>query len=250
MTDNNLDQNISSLRDKLNKLNNMAAAASKMPATVLSPEKSVHLFSANVSSVAHENVVVNDDKPPPVSYASVLNPKVTARKANFRTLSVDNVVDGVDLLIPLTSVLEANKRFSNSLYGYFLGDRLAYPVVENYVKSSWAQFGLKKVMMNNAGFFFFQFDSKNGLEQVLEKGPWMIRSTPIFLNEWSPNVCLTKQELSTVPVWVKLYDVPLAAYTEDGLSLLATKLGKPIMLDSYSSHMCLNSWGKHSFARH
>ena len=68
----------------------------------------------------------------------------------------------MDLLIPLTSVLEVNKRFSNSLYGYFLGDRLAYPVVENYVKNSWAQFGLKKVMMNNAGFFFFNLIQKMG----------------------------------------------------------------------------------------
>jgi len=43
--------------------------------------------------------------------------------------------------------------------------------------------------------------------------------------------------------------VPIAAFSEDGLSLIATKLGKPIMLDSYTSSMCLDSWGRSSYAR-
>nr|XP_043611677.1 uncharacterized protein LOC122583323 [Erigeron canadensis] len=126
---------------------------------------------------------------------------------------------------------------------------MAFPVVEMYVKNAWAKFGLKKVMMNTSGFFFFQFESKEGMLQVLEKGPWMIRSIPIFLNEWNPNVSLAKVDMTNVPVRVKLYDVPLAAYTEDGLSMLASKLGQPILLDTYTSHMCVNSWGRHSYAR-
>nr|XP_043613031.1 uncharacterized protein LOC122585002 [Erigeron canadensis] len=72
---------------------------------------------------------------------------------------------------------------------------------------------------------------------------------PIFLSEWTSNVGLTKQDLSTVSVWVKLYDVPLVAYSKDGLSLIASTLGKPLLLDAYTSQMCLNSWGRHSYAR-
>ncbi|GJT75091.1 hypothetical protein Tco_1041816 [Tanacetum coccineum] len=34
---------------------------------------------------------------------------------------------------------------------------------------------LKKIMMNNKGFFFFKFDSRAGLEAVLEGGPWLIQ---------------------------------------------------------------------------
>ncbi|GKE17832.1 hypothetical protein Tco_1425409, partial [Tanacetum coccineum] len=36
---------------------------------------------------------------------------------------------------------------------------------------------------------------------------------------------------------------------EDGISLIATKLGKPIMLDAYTNTMCLESWGRSSYAR-
>nr|GEW41440.1 hypothetical protein [Tanacetum cinerariifolium] len=33
------------------------------------------------------------------------------------------------------------------------------------------------------------------------------------------------------------------AFSEDGLSAIATKLGTPLMLDSYTSDMCMQSWG-------
>ncbi|GKB30576.1 hypothetical protein Tco_0869977 [Tanacetum coccineum] len=68
-------------------------------------------------------------------------------------------------------------------------------------------------MMNTKGFFFFKFDSRSGLEAVLEGDPWLI------------------------------------LFEEDGISLIATFIGKPIMLDSYTSSMCNDSWGRSSFAR-
>ncbi|GKC57375.1 cytokinin dehydrogenase 3-like protein, partial [Tanacetum coccineum] len=51
------------------------------------------------------------------------------------------------------------------------------------------------------------------------------------------------EDVSTVPVWVKLHGVPVTACSEDGLSAIATKLGTPLMLDSYTSDMCMQSWG-------
>ncbi|GJX51241.1 hypothetical protein Tco_0278086 [Tanacetum coccineum] len=48
---------------------------------------------------------------------------------------------------------------------------------------------------------------------------------------------------------VKLHGVPVTAFSEDGLSAIATKLGTPLMLDSYTSDMCMQSWGRSSYAR-
>ncbi|GKC15814.1 zinc knuckle CX2CX4HX4C containing protein [Tanacetum coccineum] len=90
---------------------------------------------------------------------------------------------------------------------------------------------------------------KAGLEAVLESVPWMIRKTPIILKKWSMFTSLQKEELMRIPIWVKLHDVPLQVFEEDGISLIATFIGKPIMLDSYTSSMCKDSWGRSSFAR-
>ncbi|GJU24121.1 zinc knuckle CX2CX4HX4C containing protein [Tanacetum coccineum] len=60
---------------------------------------------------------------------------------------------------------------------------------------------------------------------------------------------LLKEELTSIPIWVKLHDVPIQVFEEYGISLIATFIGKPIMLDSYTSSMCNDSWGRSSFAR-
>nr|GEW13767.1 hypothetical protein [Tanacetum cinerariifolium] len=64
------------------------------------------------------------------------------------------------------------------------------------------------------GFFFFKFKVSKGLDDVMENGPWMIRNSPIILKKWS----------------------------------MDTRLCKPIMLDSYTSSMCIESRGRRNFA--
>nr|GEV58790.1 hypothetical protein [Tanacetum cinerariifolium] len=74
-------------------------------------------------------------------------------------------------------------------------------------------------------------------------------NTPIILNKWTPNLSLTKDEVTNVPVWVKMHKVPVVAYSEDGLSLIATQIGKPVMLDASTSSMCMELWGHIGFPR-
>ncbi|GJW51544.1 hypothetical protein Tco_0092895 [Tanacetum coccineum] len=89
--------------------------------------------------------------------------------------------------------------------------------------SNWKKYGLEKVTLVKV-VFFFKFSSNEGVNSVLRDGPWMI-------------------------LWVKFHDVPLVAYTSDGLSLIATKIGILMMLDSFTNSMCLESWGRSSYAR-
>nr|GEX95641.1 hypothetical protein [Tanacetum cinerariifolium] len=41
----------------------------------------------------------------------------------------------------------------------------------------------------------------------------------------------------------------MTALIKDGLSVIATKLGTLVMLDSYTSDKCMQSWGRSSYAR-
>ncbi|GKD45870.1 ARID DNA-binding domain-containing protein, partial [Tanacetum coccineum] len=90
---------------------------------------------------------------------------------------------------------------------------------------------------SSTGLFSFQFSSMDGLDAMLENGPWFIRNNPLILKKWHPDENLLKEDVSTIPVWVKLHGVPVTAFNEDGLSGIATKLGTPLMLDSYTSDM-------------
>ncbi|GJS13016.1 zinc knuckle CX2CX4HX4C containing protein [Tanacetum coccineum] len=135
--------------------------------------------------------------------------------SNFHSLVADPVFNDVNVSIPCKVVEKVSTSLEHTLYGYFIGKRLAFPVVEYYARNNWGKHGLKRIMMNSKGFFFFKFDSKAGLEAVLENGPWMIRNTLIILKNWSVSTSLLKEELTRIPIWVKLHDVPLQVFEED-----------------------------------
>ncbi|GJR94612.1 zinc knuckle CX2CX4HX4C containing protein [Tanacetum coccineum] len=164
------------------------------------------------------------------------------------TIPSDPIVQSVDINKSTSyagvagGIIEnVSTRFEHTLYGYFIGKRMAFLVVEYYASYNWAKHGLKRVMMNSKGFFFFKFDSRAGLESVLEGGPWLIHKSLIILKKWSMDTKLLKEELTRIPIWVKLHDVPIQVFEEDGISLIATFIGKPVMLDSYTSSMCNDS---------
>ncbi|GJT36517.1 putative reverse transcriptase domain-containing protein [Tanacetum coccineum] len=152
------------------------------------------------------------------SYANVIG-KPSGKKVNFRTLFTPRG-NGIDVVIPIKSIISISEQFFNTAYGFFLGKRVTYPVVANY-----------------------------GLNAMLENDSWFIRNNPLILRKWHPNVNLLKEDVGTVPVWVKLPGVPAMAFSEDGLSSIVTKLGTPLMLDSYTSDMYMQSWDRSSYAR-
>lgn len=65
-----------------------------------------------------------------VSYAGATSNEHQKRVSNFRRLECSNKKVDVDLSVPMKVVEEVNTRFENTLYGYFLGQRLAFPVVD------------------------------------------------------------------------------------------------------------------------
>ncbi|GKD56896.1 putative ribonuclease H-like domain-containing protein, partial [Tanacetum coccineum] len=150
-----------------------------------------------------------------ISFVSLVTNEVVTNKVNFRSLDAK-----AEVKIPKASILDVYSRFGFSLYGYFVGKRVA-----------------------------FSFASIEGMNGVLENGLWFIRSAPIIMKKWMPNANLLKEYMNLVPIWVKFHDIPIVAFTTEGLSVMATKLGNPIMLVSNTSSMCLQSWGRMDYAR-
>jgi hypothetical protein len=192
--------------------------------------------SATSGPNAHKVDTTNGTGVKSVSYAGATSNEPLKHVSNFRRLECSKKKADVDLSVPMNVVEEVNLRFENTLYGYFLGQRLAFPVVDYYVRNAWAKFGIQKVMMNVKGFFFFKFNSSKGVDDLLENGPWLIRNVSIILKPWTLNTNLLKEDLTIIPVWVKFHDVPLAMFSDDGLSLLATLIGTPKRLDAFQAY--------------
>nr|GEV32707.1 hypothetical protein [Tanacetum cinerariifolium] len=151
--------------------------------------------SGSVTSNIGNSPSPPDNVPNSISFATKVKRNTSQKTVNFQTF-LTPTGNGVDVHVPKESVSVVNERLNNTVYGFFLGKRATYLVVENYVKNTWGKFGLVKSMMIK-GTHFFKFGSKEEMEAMLESGSW--------------------------------------------LSAIATKLGSPLMLDSYTAAMCIDS---------
>ncbi|KAJ9536716.1 hypothetical protein OSB04_un000101 [Centaurea solstitialis] len=219
---------------------------SDAPAVLFSDATTVS--AARVSSSVESKGVSAVGPVGPNSYASVLN---VAKNSKGNSLSFFPLEDksSSKIEIPLELLKKSSAKYECTLYGYFLGPRLYFPTVEKDVKRLWGKFGFQEAMMNNHGFLFFRFSSADGMRQVMEEGPWMIRGVPLFVFPWDPLQGLVKPEHKTCPLWVKLHNVPLVAFNREGVARIASALGEPKLMDDHTAAMCDNAWGRPGFAK-
>ncbi|GJS76916.1 zinc finger, CCHC-type containing protein [Tanacetum coccineum] len=143
-----------------------------------------------------------------------------ARQTPSNFTANPNKGNRIDVDVPLEYIRVISERFVNTTYGFFLGKRVAYHVVANYVRNTWGKYRLVKSMLNSStGLFLFQFSSMDGLDSMLESGLCFIHNNLLILKKWDPDVNLLKEDVVNVP------------------------------LDSYTSDMCIQSWGRSSYAR-
>jgi hypothetical protein len=58
------------------------------------------------------------------------------------------------------------------------------------------------------------------MNKVLNGGPWFIKSMPLFLHVWVPNMRLENEKITKVPVWMRIHNVPSVVYSKVSISLI------------------------------
>ncbi|GJS47816.1 hypothetical protein Tco_0597937 [Tanacetum coccineum] len=100
-------------------------------------------LNVDESTIPSDPIVQSVDINKSTSYAGVAGGSAKDQpnvNSNFRTLVADPVFDGVNISIPRKVV----EKVEHTLYGYFIGKRMAFSVVEYYARNNWAKHGLKK----------------------------------------------------------------------------------------------------------
>ncbi|KAL0373966.1 UNVERIFIED_CONTAM: hypothetical protein Sradi_3312300 [Sesamum radiatum] len=134
----------------------------------------------------------------------------------------------------LDIIRNGSRRWSSTAVGYFLGRRPYFHHVKDYARSIWSR--VREVTATSNGFFFFQFETTVAMEEVIEGGPWLLNGQPIILQKWEPGMVLRKLQHTQVPVWIKLRHLPVELWTNEGLSTVASGIGKPLYLDAITEH--------------
>ncbi|CAI9263408.1 unnamed protein product [Lactuca saligna] len=219
-------------------------------------------YGNNMKKEQGANFLNMDFSKPVLSPAAKLVNEFNKKSYDRMVESTNNVVDlnikvipKVDgkpsgkVELPYADLMLGGAPYHATLYGFFVGKKLAFPTVNHFSFKMWKMYGLKDIMVNDEGFFFFKFDSKEGMMSVLEGGPWLINNVPMFVQRWRPGLVLSKPQINSVPVWVKVFNVPLEYWNSKGITLIANEIGKPIAMDKITQKMCNEHWGRPTFMR-
>nr|GEW93623.1 hypothetical protein [Tanacetum cinerariifolium] len=135
------------------KANSLASKISNIDGKILprcyttyqEPLKDAGLSKSNISNVKDKVDTIH--KP---SFASIVHEKPQKMIIKIKDMRNEVSVNGATVTIPMEAIESVNARFVNTLYGYFIGDRLAFPLVENYVKNTWAKSAYARVLIEIA----------------------------------------------------------------------------------------------------
>nr|GEY67426.1 hypothetical protein [Tanacetum cinerariifolium] len=101
----------------------------------------------------------------------------------------------------------------------------------------------------NARNILFQIQESVSMEEVLAKSPWIVSNKPIFVQKWDPIIGMKKVDVTKISVWVKLINIPMEAWSKEGISAMASSLGKPLRMDNTTAQICKDGKGRAEYAR-
>ncbi|KAL2240758.1 UNVERIFIED_CONTAM: hypothetical protein Sindi_0717000 [Sesamum indicum] len=130
----------------------------------------------------------------------------------------------------LNMVRDGSRPWKHMAVGYFLGKKPYFHHLNKFVQSIWPT--VKDVIATSNRFYFFQFHTLAVMEEVIEGGPWLFQGQPIVLQRWEPGMALRKHKHTQIPVWIRLRHLPVEFGTSDGLSAVASGMGKPLYPDA------------------
>ncbi|GJT29450.1 RNA-directed DNA polymerase, eukaryota, reverse transcriptase zinc-binding domain protein [Tanacetum coccineum] len=142
---------------------------------------------------------------------------------------------------------EGRRKWELSPCGYFVGYKMYIQELNYHMFRMWGKYGLKKITSIRNGNYVFKFNNESGL--LIENGIWIVNNKPMVVQKWDIDVDINKVEPDVLPIWVKLVNLPLEAWTTKGLSAIASRLGKPVIMDSVTTQMCNQGIGRLGYAR-
>ncbi|XP_020700802.1 uncharacterized protein LOC110112807 [Dendrobium catenatum] len=122
--------------------------------------------------------------------------------------------------------------WSLSLVGYSIGKRPFYESLLTTITKTWQLKGDISLLTMDEGFFLLKFTAIEDYEHAWTGGPWFFFGKPFILQKWSPDFVPKREEFPSIPLWIKIINLPLSLWTPEGISKLASCVGIPIAVDA------------------
>ncbi|KAI0526834.1 hypothetical protein KFK09_002426 [Dendrobium nobile] len=141
-------------------------------------------------------------------------------------------------IIPFSNdkLSKGDEEWNLCLVGYSIGRRPFYEALLGAINKTWSLKGSLQLLSLNDSFFLLRFACQEDFNMAWSRGVLFLLGKPFVLQKWHPKFKPKKEDLSTVPIWVKIHDLPLACWNSEGISRIASKIGIPVAADKLTEH--------------
>ncbi|GAV92795.1 DUF4283 domain-containing protein/zf-CCHC_4 domain-containing protein, partial [Cephalotus follicularis] len=147
------------------------------------------------------------------------------------------VVNGMPRAKPPPDVAASGaKEWEFALVAFLVGKRLPGRNVKETLERKWGQAGHFSFHVAGNGVFLIKFDNGQARDWVLNNGPWDVWGYHLALRFWRNDMSLSLDDCKSIPVWVKFKSVPVHYWNKDGLSHIASVLGRPLHMDANTTN--------------
>ncbi|KAI0529035.1 hypothetical protein KFK09_001580 [Dendrobium nobile] len=172
---------------------------------------------------------------PALSYSNIV---ASPRPGNIFKLSSSTAPDDPfddPLEFNEAQVKAAKEELGLSLIGYSIGRHPYYESLLSAMRKSWKLKGMMKLLSLSDGFFMLKFSAHEDYDMALAGGVWFFLGKPFVLQKWVPNFKPVREDFSSIPIWFKIIDLPLPCWTPEGISRIASKIGKPLVVNDLTA---------------
>ncbi|XP_043697195.1 uncharacterized protein LOC122647973 [Telopea speciosissima] len=190
-------------------------------------------------SAVGENTLVLDDPLEEGAGSGVLLQQQEGSSSGAYEKTRKNVeIDGaLAAKCPDSMIKKGLEKWKNTLMGHFIGGRPSFIFARDMLLKQWKIAGHVEVNLLDSGIFVFHFNLEDDKTKVLEGGPWYVQRRLMILRPWSPDACLDRVDLCSVPVLISLPNLPFHFWSSEALSSIGSVIGKPIMTDKMTRSM-------------
>ncbi|KAL0908257.1 hypothetical protein M5K25_022742 [Dendrobium thyrsiflorum] len=183
---------------------------------------------------------------PPLHQDSLLGPPPTAPVTSWTNhfspsapvsddFSMCFVPPSQQLYFTVDDLLEGTSLWNLSLVGYSIGQRPYYERLLASMNKLWSLKDSLSLLSLAEGFFLLKFTNLDDYNMVFSGGPWFLLGKPFIIQKWYSKFKPKRDEFASIPLWVKILDVPLALWTPSEISKITSYIGIPLSMYSLTA---------------
>ncbi|KAL2922928.1 2 3-bisphosphoglycerate-independent phosphoglycerate mutase [Bienertia sinuspersici] len=134
--------------------------------------------------------------------------------------------------IDMGDIEEEITYWSSAMICFVLGANPPLPVMSGFCNRIWGKKGLEKVSMVGRGLLLVRFNTLEQCDKALAGDPQFFDSKPLIMKRWNPDIELHKENVKTVPIWIRMPNLELKYWGQGCLHKLGDIIGTTLKVDN------------------